>query len=478
MAMTTCFVQLGRIGDVLNSLPLAWEHSRRGPKPFFMIGSEFAPVLDGCSYVEPFPWSGDWTDLAGALDYAKKNFDEVYCTQVYSKNYFHNPRTDSFCKDSWAQIGRTDWSSLPLVFDLRDKAREQRMLNAWQWTPDKPVILVATSGNSSPFKHAHDLEERIWDEFEKTHDIIPLDFKAERFFDLLGLYDVASCLVTIDSAPMHLAHSSRVPVVALVSDEISPWHGTPRYPGQVFRMGYSEYPKKPNAILEAMHAAMAPRPDRKLIHVWSNWSRDADATRRHALAWGTWQREYKAGPWTILPIQEGDVATSSVLNDPRPVPRVNEMVSIAIEEAHPDDLIVLCNDDICWAPGLTDTLLNFRHQCGWSHRRDFKSLHEFPSTIGLAAGHKYPGTDLFVFTPDWWKQAKLPPMYLARNQFDLVFKAQMQIDGGIEIPIACGHEQHPSFWSTGNAENTNPANLFNRNQASIFAASRGIELHL
>jgi len=440
-----------------------------------MVGHQFADVLDGCSYCTAFPWHGDWDDLQGAMKLATDTFDEVFCTQIYSRNYVHNPVTDSFCKDSWAQIGRTDWGSLPLVFDLRDPVREQRLLECWAGN-GKPAILVNTRGNSSPFQEARDLEERIFDEFDRSHQVVPLDFNCERFYDLLALYDRARCLVTIDTATLHLAHASPVPTVALISST-SEWHGTPKHGGQVLRMRYNDYPKNRDAFIAEVYRAIEPRPKRTLIHVYSDYNRDGDAQRRHDVARVTWDREYKSGRWLSLSVQLKHVPRhSGMIGDPRPVPFVNDMVAETerLKIAEANDLIVLTNDDISLAPGLTDTLMKFRGDCAFSNRRDFKSINRSVSTIGLASGHHYPGTDLFAFTLKWWREQNFPDMYLARNQFDYVIRSAMQLSGASEIPVATAHEQHPSFWSTGNNENTNPANLWNRKQATNWFLSKGL----
>ena len=39
-------------------------------------------------------------------------------------------------------------------------------------------------------------------------------FKATRIYDLLGLYDIAAGLVSIDTATTHLAAASKVPLLA------------------------------------------------------------------------------------------------------------------------------------------------------------------------------------------------------------------------------------------------------------------------
>lgn len=48
-------LQLGRYGDVINVLPIARRHYlNTGEKPWFVIAKEFADILEGVTYVDPF----------------------------------------------------------------------------------------------------------------------------------------------------------------------------------------------------------------------------------------------------------------------------------------------------------------------------------------------------------------------------------------------------------------------------------------
>ena len=49
----------------------------------------------------------------------------------------------------------------------------------------------------------------------------PLDLakiKAQRIYDLLGLYDNAAGMITTDTATLHLAAASNIPYVALINN--------------------------------------------------------------------------------------------------------------------------------------------------------------------------------------------------------------------------------------------------------------------
>lgn len=480
-----CFIQLGRYGDIMNALPLVWEASRCGPRPFLFVGMPFVDLLDGVSYCRPLVQE-NWEDVHAAVQSATKaqqggGIGDVFVMQVHG-NYPQVSQTRSYATDSWANIGRTDWGALPLVFDKRDKARETKLLESLgQATPHaRRRILVSHKGESSPFNHGPRLTRALVYRFDADDcDVIDIsNLRCARIYDLLALFDISSALVTIDTATMHLAHASRVPVFALASSAHHGWGATPRYPGQVWRCEYNDYLEKEASLLDELERAVRePRFERTLHHVWSDWDRDPEASRRHRIAERTWLREAETKAWRHHPFQTGK-RMSSEIGDPRPVPLVNEMVEEMIGCCREEDMIVLTNDDVSFAHGLTDTLLDFRHQCGWAYRYDFKSIHREVTQVGLAAGHKYPGVDLFVFTPRWWREAKLPDMWLAREQWDLLFRSAMRLSGGVEIPLAIAHEQHPSFWSSNNNENVNPANLWNKRQCLKWHTMNGLEVKL
>lgn len=454
----------------MSILPLVWEKSQCGERPTVIVGYGFSDLLDGILYADRMVWTGNWEDVAGAVVFAREKYDEVFVTQVHG-NYPSQRLTECYCKDMWAQVGRLDWGGLPLVFDNRNPEREE--LLRFNLGMENCKIVLSLNGSSSKLEDR--LAAMIRSAFPGAIDVS--DVTAERIYDLLGVFDRASVLITVDTASMHLAHASNVPVIALVSDAHHGWGATSRYPGQMLRVNYSAIPPSMERIREVAAKCVAGIPQRHIWHVWSDRvTRDPDAEARHQLALNSWQAEYRRGPWTGLPVCVTK-RTSAEIHDPKPVPLINEIIEAAASQAGPNDLIVVTNEDIHFAPGLTDTLMKFRAQCGWSHRRDFKSINRDVSQIGLSAGLKYPGIDFFVFTRDWWRSINFPEMWLGRQKWDLVMKAAMRLSDGIEIYCATAHEQHPSFWSTGNNENTNPANLWNARQADYWQAREGVTVH-
>ena len=78
--MTCCYIQLGRYGDILNLLPLLHKDSLAGVKPKLMVAAEYAPLLDGVSYVEPVIYPGPHYEIIKAVEYAKsKGWEPVVC---------------------------------------------------------------------------------------------------------------------------------------------------------------------------------------------------------------------------------------------------------------------------------------------------------------------------------------------------------------------------------------------------------------
>lgn len=473
--MRPCFVQLGRFGDICNILPLVWEKSQCGDRPTVLIAPEFSDILEGVLYCDTALWPGSWEDVAGAVTYARAKYDEVYVTQVHG-NYPAGRFTESYCKDMWAQLGRLDWGSLPLVFDNRDEDREAKLrLGLGMKTIDStPPVVLSLKGNSSPL---HDtIQHAIRATFPKSIEVSSV--KAHRIYDLLGVFENASVLITADTASVHLAHASNVPVIALVSNAHHGWGATSRYPGQILRVSYEHILTDLPIIKRVADQCQQGFGQRRLLHVWSDrQNRQPDALARHNRAKLTWESEYARGPWITSPISDSKLKrTSKEIGDPRPVPMINDLVEAAIQSAGDNDLIILTNEDIHFAPGLTDTLMKLRAQCGWSHRRDFSRIGATVTPIGLSAGLKYPGIDFFVFSKEWWRTVKFPPMWLGRQKWDLVMKAAMRLSDGIEIYCATAHEQHASFWSTGNNMNTNPANRWNETEADKWQARVGITI--
>lgn len=259
--MKTVYLQLGRGGDVLNILPLCWrDYTTTGERSLVMVSEPYASLFDGIGYAQCLPVSNKFEDISGAWPLAEKAAQEhgarLVCSQIYGDGIATAETCSSFMRESWAQVPNAPaWGSLPLIFDRRDKAREQAVTRMLRRNgTGKPYVVLALDGKSSPFGHSRELVRHLTRALGKDFDLVNVSgFLAPRMFDLLGLLEGAHCLVTVDTGILHLAHAvPSLPVVAFITREPSLWHGSPWRPSHVARFFYDEMPECIGAVEEAV----------------------------------------------------------------------------------------------------------------------------------------------------------------------------------------------------------------------------------
>lgn len=455
------FIQLGRAGDILNVLPLAaLEYRKTGCKPWFMVAADYASLLDGVSYVERVVFEGPFEDVIFALLQARRMTDNICLTQIYGRGIVNGQLCFSFARESWWAAGaRVPWGSLPLTIDRRSRDREALLrVDVLGSNVGKKIILVATGGTSSPFPYGPMILAKLRASAPPDTAVIDLGpVKAPRFFDLLGLFDRAAVLVTVDTGHLHLAHASAVPVVALVTRDPSPWHGSPWRPNHVARFFYDEFPRciEPflNITFRVSRGAWRPA---KIVHVWADW-RTGDPAKdlrgRCDVAQASWETEYETGRWVPAEMTYAHARRSGTdLGDPHSVPYVHDVIEHGVAQTTGvDDIICLTNADIGFTPGLTGKILEVvsRHGAAFSHRRDFEKIEApFFSEAQVGRGKWYPGSDLFCFTVAWWQAHKLElaDYVLGREHWDEVLRQLVKYHQGGALLAACWHEWHVSFW--------------------------------
>ena len=474
------FVQLGRLGDILNILPLVKRyHDQTGEVPILQVAAEFMTVLEGVSYCRALPWFGPWDyPLAAMREASKVSLDITLC-QIHGAGLSAPRRADSFAREAWLSAGAdVPWGSLPLVFDRRDYQREADLVSACSdapMTPPRKLVLFAGSGKSSPFPFSKWLTKILPNMLGQEYRVLDLsNIHAHRFYDLLGLFDRAHCLISIDTAHQHLAAAvPSLPVIALVTRDPCAWHGSPWRPQQVARFAYDEFPKAFDSLAEAVQTARSLQPT--IVHAWCDW-RDKppgpDALRRAAVAQASWQIEYATGRWLPCEMKQEDTArTGQVLGDPHPVPFIHDVMNFGMNKliargyGHPNDIICFSNADVGFTPGLTGRIFEEvgRHGAIWTHRRDFNRIDKpFISEAQVKAGEWYPGTDLIACTVKWWMDHRheLGDFVAGREAWDEVFRQLIKYHGGGYIEHACWHEWHESFWC-GEGRWQMPGNVHN-----------------
>lgn len=253
------FVALGKHGDICSVLPILQDEWLRSQKvPALIVAKEYTAIPRMAPNIAIIEYPGDKQDLAGAIKFAKRGFSEVIPCATYGHDngtYFPiQKRHPSFQFDQWDRAGALEkWDTLPLIL--------QRPPEPWRITDPalgmRPCILFADKGQSSPFLHAADLAAALEERFGKTYRIVRLsEIKLDSVADFLTLYDRATCLVSTETIHLHLAKASGIPIVALVTDSPSRWHGSAWSSKFSLYVRYSAYQARKQDILDAVTSSV------------------------------------------------------------------------------------------------------------------------------------------------------------------------------------------------------------------------------
>lgn len=226
--LNNCIVQLGRYGDIMNVLPIARHIAKSYAPPYFMVSRDFMDVLDGVGYVKPEIFDGPYTKVEEAVDQARANFEHVIVSQVWGETWRVPHECESYSMEMWRMAGYLDrWSDpkMKLVFDKRSPEREARLIRQNVMKNRKPIMLTCLSGgHSGPFSDWQVFQFDLKQRWQKKFQIIDLSgIVAHRIYDLLGLYELADVLVTIDTATLHLSMAVDIPTIALLNDKGDKW---------------------------------------------------------------------------------------------------------------------------------------------------------------------------------------------------------------------------------------------------------------
>lgn len=214
-----CYIQLGRYGDLLIVLrALKIVSDQRGEKINLIVSQRFANILDGVSYINPIVVNSDWyAGIPNAKAVAKTMFGDDYSI-IQCHGFYHavdKSLHPNFVESMWSRTGAPmdQVDVAPLVIDQRNQERERDLINKLGLN-HKPILLYNFTGLSSPFKDTK-LVMILLNQLKHKFSLIDIGkIKAERFYDLLGLYDIAAGLVTIDTGTLHLAYGSKIQMLA------------------------------------------------------------------------------------------------------------------------------------------------------------------------------------------------------------------------------------------------------------------------
>lgn len=487
----TCVVDLSCYGDVLHVLPLLHYLKQVGPRPTLVVNPRLGDLAKSISYAD-VKTASDWET---ALGQAKMNFKNVLHTKQSVPPGTHGDPDCGwgFMEKVYKNFGGGLYEQYlagnfeDIKIDKRDEKAEKALVARVLGDYPGPFVLVNTSGISSPFKDGGALTSALAmalvDTPARVVDIS--DVRAEKFTDMLGLFDRATLFVSSDSGLLHLAGAhGKVPYVALLRDTglytgRPTWMSAGRTLGNcVMKLGYSEFRDWLPWIKRVVRGTVYPDKGRRIIHAHSV---HADATgstrRRNQLAEVTWRTNYALGNWTPAPCPDS-VLDRFFDDGKRMLPYVRDVIDFSLPaDTRPDDLIFLTNADTCLSAALTDQIYNLDGSLAHFHRRDFGAPMVFPThPKKVTHGRHYGGTDAFLFPFAWWNKNRnsVPDLVIAGEAWDAVLREMLKKSGAKGIPNCLFHEEHASLWSNMRYRYSNPMNLYNLKLAKSKLQSMGL----
>lgn len=510
---SVCLIELGRYGDIINILPLAKHINESYGRPSIMVSQEFASVLEGVSYADAEVVDFGNEYLTRALPIAQKKFEHVIQCQVWGRNYTARKETDSYNRESWRIAGFLNEFHNPAwrpVFDRRDTAREGQFCNritAWK----KPVIVAnLTRSASSPFPGGQKLMEAVQFFFKDTHEFVDVSqLRLPHIYDLLGVIERAACVVSIDTALLHLTMATTTPLVAIVNPQ--PWQGSSlRFPtGQ--RFTYTEATADPTAVISAIIAASQmnradlaftpPRcpPERKFFHAVERHPERRDYERvRKEVCWRSWDALYKDGVVPCHLWEQDYPRTAKSIGEIRNLPFLKDVLALGLKDCGDEDIMFWTNDDNYLHRSLPGILNYYCGVWGWvcSQRCEFidtKMQENRPLNYYTEGGRMHLGRDLFAATGRWWRDHwdDIPDFIIGCSDFDLALCCLFRLEHGIkttrqniehnffpaELPRGyISHQYHPPKWADPNYVDKARGQKWNRGLFRAWAAEKLPEL--
>lgn len=424
--MSNAYLLLGRTGDVLSVLPFLKAEADAGEKPTLIVSNQHSDVLEGVNYVNAVAFDGGIHLLRDAFAWAKLRFPKVKSLQIIGSGedvgeITYQPAgqktavTTSFVKEMWKVAGKMPlWDDvLPLVFDQRSPEREAALLEGCALNKKKAAVLVSVKGNSSPFPYADLLLELVRLKFNKRFQVLELPHAA-RIYDLLALYEQAYCLISTDSAPLHLARACPgLPVMALTNDKPRLWNGSAWQPNWTWCCRYQDFPGRATEMLKAIETC---RDEAVLpITIWNAYDSQLIATRF---------------PRTSLPIMAGSCGRDSAntIKSEKRIPYLKDCVRMGLQRAGGNDPVCLTRPDI------RIHALSSYPDAGYAYRLTRNGEGETFSPI----------VDLFVARKPWWKAhlSEIPDLLLGSDYYwSHALWAMFKKHGAVDLTGVCYREK-------------------------------------
>ncbi len=233
---------LGKLGDVISILPcLQQEFKETGIKPTLIVAKEYAALPLALPWLSVEVLELSFELIEEAIKWGKRTGTIDFIPQMSGINHKPVRKHPSFQFDQWSRMGRLhQWRELTLELP--------RKLNSSPFRGDD-CILFADHSQSSPFPHAEDLFQSLQKAFPRHHVQRLSTLRLPTLLHFLHLMDAASLIVTIDTSFLHLSRAVKTPVIALVTDQPSTWHGSGYHPRFALHVRYADYELRKSELL-------------------------------------------------------------------------------------------------------------------------------------------------------------------------------------------------------------------------------------
>jgi hypothetical protein len=480
-------VQLGHYGDIINVLPIAKDICDKTGKPTTLVCKrDYADILDGVTYAVP--------EYAPRPDFSPGEvtgghiIDACATQPTSARKIPHNLQ-------AWEQAGYLDqWSNLTPVFDRRCRIRETALVERYV-SFEKPVILVTLEADVSTMRSGikNSIRKLIDESFGEHFQIVDAgQIKAKKPYDMLGLIDVASVVITVDTMLLHLCTATNVPVIALLSDHPPVFWNASATKGNILKaISYDKVTSIWSQIVRIIKSGhrVAQLPKERVVHVVPVYTtNDSEAQRRMQTAKETWSEFHSVGaefkPYTLQ-----DSSRVFTVNG-KPIPFLKEVLKLGIEAtAGNDDIVCFTHADTVLTPGLYFALqhrMKYSDSC-CSFRMDYAKVEAGQVPCGVRGTVR----DLFAFKRRWllahmdampdflvgvggWSDAMALWLrrlagYVPENCDTLVGAPDIEMDYGY-----VWHEKHDADWSTNVGGNYDEALEHNRACINSLLVSVGL----
>lgn len=441
---TFAVVQLGRYGDIINALPaIRAAGDVRGIKPTVVVAKQFADVLDGVSYVTPHVYNGDFSDLKGAAEYAKDKFGDITIGQVWGRDTTVLQRATSYNVDNWERIGMMErWGErMDPVFDQRDRKRERQLITAMIRREDKPVVAMSlTGGSTSKLSNGAVIKQTIIREIGDACQIVDLDdMRLERIYDAVGLLEVCDALVTSDTAWLHLASDTNVPVAALLSGN-GQWMQSETRCNCSLKIRDGGTTDSTAKLIGWLKLRIEAVKNRRFVHVCERHSPLPQRVKRSQSSWRTLEEMHS---WKVV-LMDDYPRDTRMLGEERAIPFFRDVLAYGLKHCRHDDYVVMTNDDTIIVPAAVPEMRQIMARTvALSSNRI-----EIPKWTGEAPQHGFTwhsGRDLMCFRAGWLRMHMndIPDYALGICDWDTGMAAQVRWLSGHDWRLADSHRVIP-----------------------------------